>query len=300
MKQALIVSVFAAAAAYAQTAPAAHVQAATAPLEFEVASVKPADPIADSVNIGVHVDGAQVHIADFSLADYIRIAYRLKNYQVTGPDTLSERFNVDAKLPEGASREQVADMLQTLLANRFEMKMHRETKEFPVYSLAVVTGGLKLKEVPPDKDDADPAGATRGGGTDVQVTGGRGGVNINYGHGSFFTFADNKLEAKKLTMTMFADLLARFVDRPVVDRTEMKGNYDIKIDLTQEDYMAMMIRSAIAAGVTLPPQALQLLNGASDESLHSALRNFGLKLEPTKAPLEVLVVDHISKTPVAN
>jgi uncharacterized protein (TIGR03435 family) len=70
--------------------------------------------------------------------------------------------------------------------------------------------------------------------------------------------------------------------------------------LTQEDYLAMMIRSAIAAGVTIPPEALRLLDGASDDSLHNALRNFGLKLEPSKAPLEVLVIDHILKEPVAN
>ncbi len=282
---------FAAVAAYAQTAPG--------PVEFEVASVKPAAPLANSVNVGVHVDGAQVHISDFSLQDYIRVAYRVKLYQVTGPDWLSERFNVDAKLPEGATREQVPDMLQSLLASRFEMKMHRDSKEFPVYSLTVASGGLKLKETPPDKDD-DTAAGVRGGATDVSASGGRGGVSVNFGRGSSFTFANNKLEAKKLTMTAFADMLARFVDRPVVDRTELKGSYDFTIDLTPEDYMAMMIQSAVSAGVKLPPEALRLLDGASDDSLHNALRNFGLKLEPTKAPLEVLVIDLILKTPVAN
>ena len=81
---------FAAAMVHAQTPPAAP--------EFEVASVKPSTGETDRVNVGVHVDGSQVHIADFSLQDYIRVAYRVKNYQVTGPDWLSERFNVDAKL----------------------------------------------------------------------------------------------------------------------------------------------------------------------------------------------------------
>ena len=134
----------------------------------------------------------------------------------------------------------------------------------------------------------------------MSASGGRGGVSVNFGKGSSFTFADNKLEAKKLTMTAFADLLARFVDRPVVDRTELKGSYDFTIDLTPEDYMAMMIQSAVSAGVKLPPEALRFLDGATDDSLHNALRNFGLKLEPTKAPLEVLVIDRILKTPVAN
>src|SRR5579863_4905075 len=106
-----------------------------APLEFEVASVKPSKGAAERVAVGVHVDGAQVHIADFTLRDYIRVAYRVKLYQVTGPEDLAERFNVDAKLPEGATREQVPEMLQALLASRFELKTHRESKEFPVYAL---------------------------------------------------------------------------------------------------------------------------------------------------------------------
>jgi uncharacterized protein (TIGR03435 family) len=281
----------AAAAAYGQSAPPAA--------EFEVASVKPSAGAIDQVNVGVHVDGAQVHISDFSLQDYIRVAYRVKNYQVTGPDTLSDRFNVDAKLPEGATRDQVPEMLQSLLATRFQMKFHRESKDFPVYALTVASSGLKLKESAPDKDD-DSAGAVRGGATDVSASGGRGGVSINLGKGSFFTFADDKLEAKKLTMTNFADMLARFVDRPVVDRTGLTGNYDISIALTAEDYRAMLIQSAVSAGVRLPPQALQLLNGATDDSLYAALRNYGLKMEATKAPLDVLVIDRILKTPVAN
>jgi len=280
------------AAAYAQTsAPAA--------MEFEVASVKPSADEVDRVNIGVHVDGAQVHIAAFSLQDYIRVAYRVKYFQIVGPEWLSERFNVDAKLPEGANREQIPEMLQALLASRFELKIHHESKEFPVYALSVAATGLKLKESPPDKD-GDGTDGVRGGSTDVTASGGRGGVSINYGKGSFFTFADNKLEGKKLSMTNLVELLGRFMDRPVIDRTGLQGNYDISVNLTPEDYRAMLIRSAIAAGVTLPPEALRLLDGASDESLYAALRGYGLKLDPTKAPLDVLVIDHILKAPTSN
>jgi len=85
-----------------------------------------------------------------------------------------------------------------------------------------------------------------------------------------------------------------------VDRTGLSGNYDISIQLTPEEYRAMLIQSAVSAGVRLPPEALRLLEGASNDSLYTALRNFGLKMEPTKAPLDVLVIDHILKTPVAN
>ncbi len=283
-------------AAFAQSAPPAATGGAA---EFEVASVKSSAGLTDSVSIGVHVDGAQVHIAQFSLQDYIRVAYRVKNYQVTGPDWLSERFNVDAKLPAGASRDQVPDMLQALLVSRFEMKFHRASKEFPVYALTVAPGGAKLKESPLDKED-ESAAAVRGGATDVSASGGRGGVSVNLGRGSFFTFADNKLEAKKLTMVNFTDMLARFMDRPVVDHTGLQANYDISIALTPEEYRAMLIQSAVSAGVQLPAEALRLLDGATNDTLYVALRGFGLKLEATKAPLDVIVVDHILKAPVAN
>ena len=101
-------------------------------------------------------------------------------------------------------------------------------------------------------------------------------------------------------MTRFADTLARFMDRPVIDMTELKGNYDIKLEFTPEDYTAMLIRSAIAAGVALPPQALKALEFSSGDSLTSALQTVGLKLDSRKAPLPVLVIDRVEKTPTEN
>ncbi len=138
--------------AFGQTPPAR--------LEFEVASVKPsaAPTIGSSVSVGVKINGAQVHISSLALKDYIRIAYRVKEYQVSGPDWITgERFEIDAKLPDGATREQVPDMLQSLLADRFGLKLHRGSKEFPVYALVVASGGLKMKELP--HDPADDASA---------------------------------------------------------------------------------------------------------------------------------------------
>ena len=123
---------------------------------------------------------------------------------------------------------------------------------------------------------------------------------VDLGRGSHFTFANDRLEAAKLSMTGLADTLARFVDRPVVDMTELKGNYDFTLELSPEDFRNMRIRSAVAAGVSLPPEALRLLDGATDESLFAALQTLGLKLETRKAPLEVLVIDHAEKSPAEN
>ena len=269
-------------------------------LEFEVASVKPAaapNMASPTVNIGVRINGAQVHISSFSLMDYIWYAYRMRDYQVSGPDWLpGARFEVDAKLPAGATRDQAPEMMQNLLAERFGLKVHRTTKELPVYALVVAPGGIKMKESEPDANEGDPSKAA----VEVNASGGPGGVKLDYGRGSALNFGNNKFEAHKLTMANLATSLASYVDRPVLDMTGNKARYDFTIELTPEDYRGMLIRSAIHAGVTLPPEALRLLDSVTEESLHSSLRTLGLKLEPRKAPLEVLVVDHINRTPTEN
>jgi uncharacterized protein (TIGR03435 family) len=268
--------------------------------EFEVASVKPsvAAPSGGQVHVGVQIDGAQVHCTYLSLKDYIRIAYQVKDFQVTGPDWMaSERFDIHAKLPAG-SRGQFREMLQKLLEDRFQIKMHRASKEFPVYAVVVGKGGLKLKESPLDPE---PEGAEGGrGAVNVTASGGRGGTTVNYGRGAYFTLADNKFEARKLSMEALADSIGRFVERPVVDMTELKGTYDLSLEFTPEEYRVLLIRMALSAGVNLPAEAMKLLEGASDESLFKGLQQLGIKLESRRAPLDVIVIDSATKTPIEN
>jgi uncharacterized protein (TIGR03435 family) len=270
---------------------------AQAPLpEFEVASIKPSGNILEHVNVGLKIDGAQVHAAQMSVKDYVQIAYRVKFYQVDGPDWMSgTRFDIDAKIPEGVSAEKIPEMLQSLLVSRFGLKVHRGTKDYPVYGLLVAADGPKMKATP----ESDETFAACRSGVDVKVDGGRGGVKAEYGCGAFFAFGDNKLEGKRLNMTYFADILGRFTDRPIVDMSNLKDRYDFSLDLSQEDYMAMLIRSAVNAGVTLPPEAMRLMN-SSDNTLQMAMRRLGLKLEQKKSPVETIVVDEIRKTPGEN
>ena len=279
-------------------------QSASSRPEFEVASIKLAAPVDAAsgarVHVGMQIDGAQVHATYFSLKDYIRIAYRVKDYQVIGPDWIStQRYDIHATLPAGASRDQVLEMFQTLLEQRFQLKMHRGTKEFPVYAIVVAKDGAsKLKESPLEPEVVDANG--RKAPVDVQGSGGRDGTTVKFGRGAYYTFGDNKLEAHKLTMQLLADTLSRYVERPVVDMTGLEGTYDAKLEFTPEDYRVLLIRSAINAGVTLPPEALMLLQGASDESIFKGLQTAGLKLEQRKAPIEVILVDSITKTPIEN
>jgi len=277
--------------AVAQTAPS-H-------LEYEVASIRPAPPMDASVKIGMHTDGAQVHFEFLSVRDCMRIAWQVKDFQIIGPDWIaSDRFDITAKLPAGTfTDDQRREMLQNLLMDRFKISFHRDKKEFAVYALVLGKGGLKMKETAPDaQTDAAPAK-----GINVNASGSAAGVFVDLGQGSYYTFADNKLVGHKLTMPRIADTLAAYMDKPVVDMTGLPDtkNYDFSLDITSDDYRVMLIRSAIKAGVSLPPQALALADGSID-SLYSSLDAAGLKMDPRKAPLDVMVIDHADKTPTDN
>ena len=278
-------------------------QAPQPKLEFEVASIKPSPPMAVGaaarVNLGIQIDGAQVRCSGLAMKDFLAMAYQMRQYQISGPDWISsERFDIIAKLPEGSNRDQIPAMLQALLTERFRLKAHRDTKDFPVYGLVVAKGGARMKESPLDPE---PETAEAGkGAVNVSATGGRGGTTVNFGRGSSFSMGNNKFAGKKLTMASFAETLARFVDKPVMDFTELKGNYDFEFEFTPEDFRALMIRAAIAAGVVLPPEAMRAIEGVSGDSLFTAVQTLGLRLESRRAQLEILVVDQLQRLPTEN
>jgi uncharacterized protein (TIGR03435 family) len=272
--------------------------------KFEVASIRPSQPAGpERVGIGLHLDGAQVRIVALPMRDYVARAYRLKLYQVTGPEWLSaERYDLSAKLPEGSTPEQIPEMLQSLLAERFQMKIHREKRDLPIYALTLGKPPLKLQESAADPASTNPP---RPGDVNVAIAGGVNpsgapAVSVNLGNGSSYTFANGKFELKKVTTAMLAQQLERYVDRPIIDTTGLKGNYDLAVTVTPEDSQTMMIRAAVNAGVLLPPQALQLLETGSIASLLDGLQQLGLKMEARKAPLDVVVVDQASKRPNDN
>ncbi|HEY4362083.1 MAG TPA: TIGR03435 family protein [Bryobacteraceae bacterium] len=300
-----LIAILTAAAAFAQapaTAPAPDSSAAPR-VEFEVASVRPSAPIsspADVARIGVHIDGQRVNLALLAMTDLIQSAYNVKLHQISGPDWMKgERYDINAKLPAGANEKQIQPMIRSLLEDRFGLKLHRETRDFPVYALTVAKTGLKMKESVPDPPAAD---GEKPKSFDVTAASSNNGTTINYGNGSYMSFDMNNstFEAKKMPASALPDTLARFLDKPVVDMTGLTGNYDFTLKFAQDDFRAMMIRSAIAAGAVLPPEALKLLEASNGDSLPNALETLGLKLESRKAPIEVLVIDHIEKTPSDN
>jgi uncharacterized protein (TIGR03435 family) len=291
---------------------------------FEVASIKPSPPLnpadvaAGKLHVGISIDGARVDIGFLSLADLIPIAYKLKRYQVSGPDWMPvQRFDILAKLPDGASEKQVPEMLQALLADRFKLAIHRENKERSVYALVVGKDGPMMKEAPPDPDNPPPETTESGvpiirKGTQVSVAReGNGAVVSGGGMGKTrMTMGPNgtmRLEAERLAMAALADLLSPFVDRPVVNMTELKGQYQVALDISIQDLMAVAKSTGVAAGALqgAPGAAAgnQPATAASDpsgSSIFRAVQELGLKLDSRKAPVEQIVVDHLEKLPTEN
>jgi uncharacterized protein (TIGR03435 family) len=97
-----------------------------------------------------------------------------------------------------------------------------------------------------------------------------------------------------------AGALERFVDRPVIDQSRREGRFTIAIELSPDDFQAATLRSAVVAGVSLPPAALRVLDRASQAPIPDALRTLGLSLRRVRAPIDVLVVDSIDRMPTDN
>jgi uncharacterized protein (TIGR03435 family) len=276
----------AASTAFAQTKPA-----------FEVASIRPSADQVTGVRMGFQATGSQVRVTAMSIKDYVGIAYGTRPQQIEGPDWIgSQRFDVVATIPDGVPGSEVPAMLRTLLEDRFQMKVHRESKDLPVYVLGVSKAGARLTESKVDPNaPAEPAGT-------VNVSGGGNstGVGVNIGGGRSFAIADNQVQIRGMQMRDVAEVLTRFVDRVVVDQTGLTKTYDITLELTPDEFNAIRIRSAVNAGVPLPPQAMRLLDNASPDTLSAPLSKFGITFEAKKAPLEVVVIDSVLKAPTEN
>jgi uncharacterized protein (TIGR03435 family) len=262
--------------------------------QFEVASIRPMTPDfgpGAQVTVGMRIDGVQLH-ASMPLRALVTVAWTARAWQFEAPEWMaSQWYEIAATLPEGHAKD-VREMLQALLAERFNMKMHRETKELPIYALTLTKSGITAKE-----DPLDPIGRS----SQAVSTSSETSTASTLQRGATLAIGGDRIEAKKFTMSMLADQLTHFVDRPVVDQTGIAADaaYDLTLELAHEDFLASRVRGALASGFTPPPEALKLL-GNSGDSVRTALAQLGLRLEPAKARMEVLVIDSVDKTPSDN
>ena len=267
---------------------------------FEVASVKPAelDPaklLSGQQRIGAAIDAARVDLRSLSLSDLIRTAYRLKAYQISGPEWMNTlRFDIAAKLPEGAKRSEIPEMLQTLLEERFQLKFHYSKKEVPGYELVVAKGGAKLKESTTEAPTPDSGAIQSSSALDK-----KGGVTSTGPNGVIKQTTGPKgmhLDIQGMTLPALGEYLARLTLSPVANQTDLKGRYDFVLDLSREELVTLARADGGAIG---PP--LQMPEPDPDAvTLAVSLDRIGLKLIPHKQPVDLFVVEHLEKSPSEN
>ena len=237
--------------------------AADAPAVFEVATIKPSIP--DRPGKVFTVKGRQVLTINTTANDLITFAYDLHTRQIVGgpPWMESEKYDVTGQ-PESEgvpSRVQLSAMMRKLLEDRFKFTFHREKRELPVYAITVAPGGPKLT-----KNDNNPNGLP----------------------GLFFKGLGT-LPAMNATMGDLAGVMQTAVlDRPVLDKTGLQGRWDFTLRWTPDETQFVNMGVRVTPPPANDPDAPPGLFTAFQEQL-------GLKLESTKGPVEVLVVDKIDK-----
>jgi uncharacterized protein (TIGR03435 family) len=247
------------------------------------------------ISIGLRTQGDRILIGGFTFREYVALAYRVRPSQVVGPDWITgDRFELNAKRPDGTTADQIPDMMQMLLDVRFGLKTHRDKREMAVHALVVGKQPLRLTA-------AETASQPQSGGpANVAVSGSADGVVATLANGaSYGYFPNGRFEGKKMTMAVLAATLERLVDRPVVDATSLTGPFDFLFNFPPEAYQPIIIRSAVNAGIPMAPQALRLMESAGSPIV-DAIEQLGLKLDPRRMAIDVIVIDDARRLPTEN
>jgi uncharacterized protein (TIGR03435 family) len=277
------------------------------PLEFEAASVKVAPlPANGFINLGPPsgpgtADPTRIKYNFNTMKNLLMTAYNVKVFQVNGPTWLdTERYDVVATVAPGTTKEQAAIMLQNLLADRFQLKVHRETRELPLYELTIGKGGPKLKSYV-----VDPNGPTTldfAGGPPPM---GKDGSPVVPPGATLMMVREGKMHmvSKKVTMVRLTDILSNNLRSPVVDKTGITGDYDLDLEFSTDGLAGAPTPppGGFGTGTGPGPGPNPAAGGDEAPALITAVQDqLGLKLEQKKGPLEMIVVDHAEKTPREN
>jgi uncharacterized protein (TIGR03435 family) len=246
-------------ATFAQSGPAVP--------SFEAASIRAIDPGLRHEK-AIEDQPGRLTMRSVTLRDCIVWAYEIEPAQLSGPPWLADtRFDITSKAADPADAKQLRMMLRELLRERFGLKLHHEQKVLAIYSMTVAPNGPRLHE-PGAKDQSKFLQSTGDG---PPVLGGD----------------KTGLIAERVTMPEIAAELSQPLQRPVIDRTELKGKYDVRIDVT-----AFMTGAGEGDG-----------HGPIDEMsvIFSAFpAQLGLKLEPGKEAVDFLVIDSANRLPSEN
>ena len=271
----------------------------SAPAEsFEVASVKPNKTGDRGVRIML-TPGGFFRANNVSLKMLIGMAYHVQPFQISGLAGWmdADRYDIEAKPPESTARpsmnpddpafqraeEARRRMVQSLLADRFHLQLHRETKDMPVYALVVGKNGLKMKASEATAPDVAVGGPGGPGEPPGKMPRGRG---IRMGRGG--------LDGQMVNLPFLAQALSNALGRTVLDETGLKGNFDFSLKWTPDESQPGMMKGPGAPADAPPPP------DASGPDIFTAVQEqLGLKLESKKGPVEMLVIDH-AEQPSAN
>jgi uncharacterized protein (TIGR03435 family) len=271
---------------------------AAAKLEFEVASVKltaPKASAAEKMSGGPGTsDPEHFSFPNATLKQLLLRAYGLREYQFSGPSWLgSTLVDILAKVPPGTTQEQFNAMLQNLLVERFNLTFHHEAKEILVYEMTVAKNGLKLKESdlkakPPERDsdgrlvlgkpDKDGLPQLPPGSTLPLIARTTNGIT--------------RMTGRSDSLSDLASFLGPGLSHPIVDKTGLTGKYDFKLAFSSEGFGPPRLASPSPLSDTPTEPGPSLLKAVEDQ--------LGLKLEPKKDLVDILVVDHIDRVPTEN
>jgi len=231
-------------------------------------------------------DPGQFTATNSTLLAIVMQAYDVPSFRLSGPSWLyTERFNIVAKVPAGTTGNQFRVMLQNPLAERFNLVAHEESRRAPVFAMVIDSGGIKMKEsrksTATEGDPPPPSGMPAMGKDGFpKIPAGQKGVWSNFNGDHFL------IQANQMTTAILAELLSNQLNRPVIDETGLKAPYDFTLEFSPTETSAA------------PPEDGQ--ESESTPSIFSAVKHLGLKLEPGKGPVQMLVVDSIEKTPTEN
>jgi uncharacterized protein (TIGR03435 family) len=266
-------------------------QSPAARAEFEVASVKPNISGNNMIMIRPPV-GGRFTATNARLKMLVGLAYKVQNFEILGGPAWinSDGYDISAKSTDtNAGIDQLRPMLQTLLEDRFKLKVHRETREVPVYALMAAKNGPKL----PSAKEGGCTAFTPNGPPPPPPAPGQfpptpcGGFFMGPGH----------LEGGKIGMEQLTGALSNILGRPVLDKTGFTGTFDVKLDFSPEG-TAMAGRGGFGPPGG-PPEADASKKADADNAPASIFtvvqEQLGLKLESQKGPGSVLVIDSAEK-----
>ncbi len=285
-------------------------------LQFEVASVKISPPIVGNTRpalIGMRggpgtADPGQFTIGYMPMKTVLMQAFGVKALQISGPASLEktdDHYDIVAKVPAGASKEDLKTMLQNLLVERFGLVFHRETKDLQGYELVVGKNGPKLKE---SETSTDPPPAATGQPFKIemdrnglpQLPPGRPGMLFMGG-----AAGREIMVARQQTTVEMANYLQNLLGKPVVDKTGLTAKYDYGFAFDATGLPGGFnppVASAPAtqtAGAAAPP-ALDAAPDSAPSIFNAVQQELGLRLDQKKVTVELIVVDRVEKVPSEN